>query len=64
MSDYAHPESLVSTQWLAERLCDSAVRIVEVVWGAKGPYGREVYDANHIPDAVGWACSSISEPCL
>jgi len=54
MSDYAHPESLVSTQWVAEHLEDPSVRIVEVVWGTKGPSGREVYEANHIPGAVVW----------
>ena len=30
MADYAHPEALVSTQWVAERASDPAVRIVEV----------------------------------
>ena len=44
MLNYAHPQSLVSTQWLADHLDDPAVRIVEVVWGAKGPSGMDVYD--------------------
>jgi thiosulfate/3-mercaptopyruvate sulfurtransferase len=54
MQSYAHPESLVSTQWLSEHLGDPGVRIVEVVWGQKGPSGMEVYEANHIPGAVAW----------
>jgi hypothetical protein len=33
MSDYAHPESLASTQWVADHLADPAIRFVEVVWG-------------------------------
>jgi 3-mercaptopyruvate sulfurtransferase SseA len=30
MSDYANPDALVSTDWLAEHLNDPAVRIIEV----------------------------------
>ena len=30
MADYAHPETLVSTDWVAEHLTDPKVRIVEV----------------------------------
>ncbi len=29
MSTYAHPESLVNTDWLAAHLDDSSIRIVE-----------------------------------
>jgi 3-mercaptopyruvate sulfurtransferase SseA len=29
MTDYAHPEVLVSTEWVAEHLNDSNVRLVE-----------------------------------
>lgn len=54
MYTYAHPESLVSTQWVAEHLNDPGVRIVEVVWGSSGPSGMEVYEAGHIPGAVAW----------
>jgi len=54
MSNYAHPESLVSTQWLAEHLEDPSIRIVEVVWDLTGPFGMEVYEANHIPGAIAW----------
>ena len=30
MAEYAHPESLVSTEWVAEHGGDSNVRLVEV----------------------------------
>ena len=54
MLSYAHPESLVTTQWVFEHLSDPSVRIVEVVWGQKAPSGMEVYEAEHIPGAVAW----------
>ena len=54
MSKYAHPDSLVSTQWLANHLKNPSVRIVEVVWGPTAPSGMEVYEAGHIPGAVVW----------
>ena len=54
MSNYAHPESLVSTQWVAEHLDDPNIRIVEVVWGFEPPSGMAVYEAGHIPGAVVW----------
>ena len=43
---YAHPEVLVSTDWVAERLGDPAVRIVEC---DEDPL---VYPAGHLPGAV------------
>ena len=51
--DYANPNALVSTQWVAEHLNDPG-RIVEVVWGSSGPSGMEVYEAGHIPGAAAW----------
>ena len=54
MSIYAHPESLVSTEWVAEHLNDPGVRIIEVVWGIDPPSGMAVYEAGHIPAAVAW----------
>lgn len=51
---YAHPESLVSTQWVADHLNDHRVRIVEVIWGSQAAYGWEAYAAGHIPGAVAW----------
>lgn len=54
MSTYAYPESLVSTQWVAEHLDDPNVRIVEVVGGSQVTYGWKVYASGHIPGAVAW----------
>ena len=46
MSDYAKPEALVSTEWVAEHLDDSAVRIIE------SNEDVLLYDTGHIPGAV------------
>ena len=43
---YAHPEALVSTQWVAEHLDDPAVRIVE------SDEDVLLYDVGHVPGAV------------
>jgi thiosulfate/3-mercaptopyruvate sulfurtransferase len=43
---YAHPESLVSTDWLAEHLEDPAVRILE------SDEDVLLYDVGHIPGAL------------
>ncbi|MDX1567143.1 MAG: sulfurtransferase [Longimicrobiales bacterium] len=48
MSDYANPDALVSTDWLAEHLDDPAVLPVEV------DEDTDAYDRSHIPGAVGW----------
>src|ERR1700721_55786 len=48
MSDYKHPEPLVSTQWAADHLNDSNIRLVEV------DVDTSAYDQGHIPGAVGW----------
>lgn len=48
MSEYAHPEVLVNTQWLAENLNNPNVRIVEV------DQNSEVYKDAHLPGAVFW----------
>jgi thiosulfate/3-mercaptopyruvate sulfurtransferase len=48
MSEYAHPEVLVSTQWVADHQKDPKVRLVEVDVDTSG------YDQGHIAGAVGW----------
>ena len=48
MADYAHPEVLVTTDWLRENLKTPNVRVVEVDVDPK------LYAAGHIPGAVGW----------
>ena len=48
MSQYAYPEVLIDTQWLANHLGDSNVRVVEV------DTSPEPYKNAHIPGAVFW----------
>ena len=48
MAEYAHPEVLVSTQWVADHLNDPKVRLVEV------DVDTSAYDQGHITGAVGW----------
>ena len=49
MAEYAHPEVLVSTEWVAAHVKDPAVRIAEVDVDTKA------YDEGHVPGAIGWA---------
>ena len=49
MADYAHPEVLVSTDWVAENSSNPSVRVVEVDVDTKA------YEEGHIPGAGGWA---------
>jgi len=48
MADYAKPDSLVSTQWVADNLSSPKVRLVEV------DVDTAAYETGHIPGAVGW----------
>jgi thiosulfate/3-mercaptopyruvate sulfurtransferase len=48
MAEYAHPEVLVSTQWVADHASDPKVRLVEV------DVDTSAYDQGHIAGAVGW----------
>ena len=48
MAEYAHPESLVSTEWVAEHGGDASVRLVEV------DVDTSAYEQGHIAGAVGW----------
>lgn len=45
-------EILVSTAWLAERLDDPTVRVVDCRYYFDGRIGRDEYDRGHIPGAV------------
>ncbi|MGH7692412.1 MAG: sulfurtransferase [Candidatus Dormibacteria bacterium] len=47
MSDYANPEALVSTAWLADHLRDPDIRILDV------DEDTEAYGRGHIPGAIG-----------
>ena len=48
MAEYAHPESLVSTDWVAEHGSDASVRLIEV------DVDTAAYEQGHIAGAVGW----------
>ncbi len=47
MADYSNPESLVSTQWVADHGSDANVRLVEV------DVDTSAYEQGHISGAVG-----------
>ena len=47
--DYAYPETLVETQWLANHLEDSQLRIVEI------DLDSQAYDHGHIPGSIFWS---------
>jgi len=49
MAEYAHPESLVTTEWVAQHATDPNVRVVEVDVDTKA------YDEGHVPGAIAWA---------
>ena len=49
MGQYAHPEVLVSTDWVAKHTSDPNVRVVEVDVDARA------YDEGHAPGAIAWS---------
>src|SRR5947208_2831043 len=48
MAKYAHPNALVETDWLAKRLDDPKIRVVEV------DEDTTAYEKGHIRNALGW----------
>jgi thiosulfate/3-mercaptopyruvate sulfurtransferase len=52
MADYAHPEAIVTTQWVADHARDANVRVVEV------DVDTNAYDEGHVPGAIGWNWTS------
>lgn len=48
MADYAHPEVLVSTEWVEKHKSDPNIRIVEV------DVDTNAYNEGHVPGALGW----------
>jgi thiosulfate/3-mercaptopyruvate sulfurtransferase len=48
MAEYANPDALVETDWLAEHLNDPNIRVIEV------DEDNSAYEKEHIPGAVGW----------
>ncbi|MBV9508111.1 MAG: sulfurtransferase [Acidobacteriia bacterium] len=49
MAEYAHPEVLASTEWVAAHVSDPNVAVAEVDVDTKA------YDEGHVPGAIGWA---------
>ncbi len=56
MSQYAHPDVLVDTQWLAKHLNDPNVRVVE------SDLNPQAYNDGHIPGTVFWKPSEVLLP--
>jgi len=61
---YAHPEALVSTDWLAAHLGDPHLRVVDCSFKLPGitPTARADYDRGHIPGAVFFDIDDIAQP--
>ncbi len=63
MAAYAFPDTLVSTDWVAQRPADPKVRIVEVDVDASA------YGEGHVPGAIAWAwnkqlCDTVQRDIL
>src|SRR5262249_54107370 len=60
---YAHPDSLVSTEWLAAHLNDPAVRVVDGSFKMPGvaPTAQEDYAKRHIPGAPFFDIDEIAD---
>jgi thiosulfate/3-mercaptopyruvate sulfurtransferase len=60
---YAHPEALVSTEWLARHLDDDAVAIVDASFKLPGvlPPAHEDYARAHIPGAVFFDVDAVAD---
>src|SRR5262245_32019710 len=51
MSGLARPEILATTEWLAEQLGRSGIRVIDARWRPDGT-GQEVHRAGHVPGAI------------
>jgi len=49
MSSYAHPDMLVTPEWLVRHLDDAGIRVIDV-----GTLGPPTYAHGHIPGALHW----------
>ena len=60
---YANPDSLVSTEWLAQRLDAPDLRVVDGTWylPSQGKNGRAEFEAQHIPRAVFFDIDEIAD---
>jgi thiosulfate/3-mercaptopyruvate sulfurtransferase len=54
--EFAHPEAIVSTAWVAERLRDPSVVVAEI-----DSHLDEAYEKGHVPGAVGWGLHTDME---
>lgn len=52
MAEYAHPEVLVSTDWVKENLDQPHIKLVEI------DIEVNAYNAGHVPGAIGWNWTS------
>lgn len=61
--NYAHPEALVSTEWLASNLADKNLRVVDASFTLPGvsPNGHELYRKRHIPGAVFFDIDAVAD---
>ena len=63
MGGYVHPESLVSTAWLAQHLADPDLRVVDASYylPMQNRSARAEYDQRHIPGAVFFDIDEIAD---
>lgn len=54
--EFAHPEAIVSTAWVADRLSDPSVVVAEI-----DSHPDEAYETGHVPGAVGWGLHTDME---
>ena len=56
--------TLVETDWVADRLSDSAIRIVDATWylPTVDRKGIQDYEEGHLPGAVFWDIDAIADP--
>ena len=61
---YAHPEALVSTEWLALHIAEPHIRILDGSFKQPGvtPTARQDYDRGHIPGAVFFDIDDVAVP--
>ena len=63
MAGYAHPESLVSTHWLARHLSDPDLRVADATYflPSMGKNLQAEFEAKHIPGAVLFDIDEIAD---
>lgn len=63
MTNYANPQALVSTEWLADHLDDPHVKIVDASHHlpTAGRDARAEYDERHIPGAIFFDIDAVSD---